>query len=440
MKPPDSDAQIKRLENMAEALLKAKRLVRPRRPIIIEFCGTPKAGKTSCISSLVIFLKRNRFKVKVLTERASVCPINDKFDPNFNVWTGCSSLTELTRIISNESKDHDVVILDRGIFDSVCWFHWQLERHHLSISDYEVFRDFFLAERWTGKIDIVYILEASETAALEREYSHLLTRHYGSVMNPTVLRTYNEAIKNCTRLYQDRFQDVRSIDTTHMEQNEVSYRVTIDILRALDELISEKIGYFRRGDLAPLDRDLFLLGESNVADLELLYGHRADIEANSDLIQPIPVAVIASYDSTSVLTGMKSRRATSAKSAEKRKQLFYFGGHVRAEDRGRGDNNVATWTRALQREIKEELGLDYVPDFTNAICILDRTRGRAPQHMAIATLCYVDFELVEFHGDAKEFTVKGLRVLSRAEFEVQKTVTERWSQVIIQSLLRWTII
>lgn len=60
---------ITKLEEMAETLLKAKREVRPRRPIIIEFCGTPKAGKSSCISSLVIFLKRNGFRVKVLSER-----------------------------------------------------------------------------------------------------------------------------------------------------------------------------------------------------------------------------------------------------------------------------------------------------------------------------------------------------------------------------------
>src|SRR5687767_6227441 len=95
----EAERTINKLEGMASALLKAKRAVRPRRPIVIEFCGTPKAGKTSCISSLVIFLKRNGFKVKVLTERASVCPIRDKFDPNFNVWTGCSALAELTTII-----------------------------------------------------------------------------------------------------------------------------------------------------------------------------------------------------------------------------------------------------------------------------------------------------------------------------------------------------
>src|SRR6266542_4300921 len=157
---------IARLEELADALLKEKRSYRSRRPIVIEFCGTPKAGKSSCISSLVIFLKRNGFKVRVLTERASVCPVNNKFDPNFNVWTGCSALAELVQVVSNDSKKVDVVILDRGVFDAVCWFHWQRSHSYLDEHHYELFRDFFFAERWVSKIDIVYILKADAKTAL----------------------------------------------------------------------------------------------------------------------------------------------------------------------------------------------------------------------------------------------------------------------------------
>lgn len=438
----DSEVEtaIKRLEAMADALLKAKRAVRPRRPIVIEFCGTPKAGKTSCINSLVIFLKRNGFRVKVLTERASICPINDKFDPNFNVWTACSILTEFTKIISNESKDYDVVILDRGMFDAICWFHWQLQRHHLDRMHYDIFRDFFLAERWTSKIDIVYTLMASEKTALDREYAHLLTRHLGSVMNPSVIASYNRAINDCVDLYSNLFNDVRSIDSTDLEQNEVSYRVTTDILNALDELISEKIGYFRRSDLAPNNIDSFSLSDGLIEKVELRYAHRAEAEANGEFIQPIPVAVIASEDRSRVLIGRKSKRATSSKSAEKGKSLFYFGGHVRVEDKGREDSNLAVLSRALQRELKEELGLDYVPDFSEAICIIEGGTSGAAKHMAIAVLCVVDFDSVTFRGDAKEFTERSLVVVDQSSIKDGRFATERWSQVILQRLLNWTFI
>jgi predicted ATPase len=79
---------IQNLENLADEVLKLKNDSIPRRPIVIEFCGSPKSGKSSCINSLSLFLRRNKFRTRVLTERASVCPVEDKFDPNFNIWGG----------------------------------------------------------------------------------------------------------------------------------------------------------------------------------------------------------------------------------------------------------------------------------------------------------------------------------------------------------------
>lgn len=49
---------IAKLEKLAQEVLQLKNIHRQRRPIVIEFCGSPKAGKTSSINSLNIFLKR----------------------------------------------------------------------------------------------------------------------------------------------------------------------------------------------------------------------------------------------------------------------------------------------------------------------------------------------------------------------------------------------
>ena len=64
----------------------AKRFGNARKPIVLEFAGVPKAGKTSTIGALCAFLKRCGFKVQVVAERAAICPIRDKTHPNFNVW------------------------------------------------------------------------------------------------------------------------------------------------------------------------------------------------------------------------------------------------------------------------------------------------------------------------------------------------------------------
>ena len=76
--PGQIDLEIKDLEDRA-AKLKTLLEGRPaKRPLIIEFSGSPKAGKTRCNSVLELFLKRNGIKVEVYTERASISPIKSK--------------------------------------------------------------------------------------------------------------------------------------------------------------------------------------------------------------------------------------------------------------------------------------------------------------------------------------------------------------------------
>ena len=52
---------ITNLQNRAKEILELKQKHRQRRPIVIEFSGSPKSGKTTCINSLELFLKRNGF-------------------------------------------------------------------------------------------------------------------------------------------------------------------------------------------------------------------------------------------------------------------------------------------------------------------------------------------------------------------------------------------
>ena len=59
---------------------------RARKPIVVEFAGVPKAGKTSTIGQVVAFFKRCGFRVEVVVERASVCPIRDLIARTGRAW------------------------------------------------------------------------------------------------------------------------------------------------------------------------------------------------------------------------------------------------------------------------------------------------------------------------------------------------------------------
>ena len=77
---------IKELQELACEIRKLKDERRQKHPIVIEFSGSPKAGKTSCINSLQIFLKRNGFTVEIVRERASVCPVTNKQNINIVIF------------------------------------------------------------------------------------------------------------------------------------------------------------------------------------------------------------------------------------------------------------------------------------------------------------------------------------------------------------------
>ncbi len=110
-------ATIGTLEAQAARLRSAYDSSRVKRPLIIEFSGLPKAGKTRTISVLELFLKRNGFNVEVFMERASIAPIKSKGHINFNAWVSCASLQGMLEALAK--PELDIFILDRGIFDAM---------------------------------------------------------------------------------------------------------------------------------------------------------------------------------------------------------------------------------------------------------------------------------------------------------------------------------
>ena len=111
--------QLLDLQNRVEQL--SSRIGELRRPFVIEFTGTPKSGKTTCVDTIAKFFRRNGVPVSLVTERASVCPIRDKNDIRFNLWTLSTSLAQLIEAIDEPRR---VVILDRGLFDSLVWMNY----------------------------------------------------------------------------------------------------------------------------------------------------------------------------------------------------------------------------------------------------------------------------------------------------------------------------
>jgi hypothetical protein len=174
------------------------------RPIVVEFAGVPKAGKTSTIGQVVAFFKRCHFRVEVVVERASVSPIRDKKHANFNVWTACTTLAQLLEQTQDppQSDDPQILILDRGIFDSLCWLAMMERLFRIRRSDRERIESFLLIDDWRKRISGVIVMLASPKDSMLRERGVLpVPNAIGSIMNPDVL----SQIRKTTCETADRF-------------------------------------------------------------------------------------------------------------------------------------------------------------------------------------------------------------------------------------------
>lgn len=153
----DKQKLIEKLRERAERVKKLSENFRKRRPVVIEFSGSPKAGKTSSITSLVQFLKRNGFKVKVIQEAASICPVRDKHSPMFNLWTLCNSIAALVGVMESDTGNLDVVIIDRGIYDAMCWFQWLDAKGKIEKEMFRAIQEFIVMDRLIRYVDIVFL-------------------------------------------------------------------------------------------------------------------------------------------------------------------------------------------------------------------------------------------------------------------------------------------
>src|SRR5690242_14647241 len=164
--PPDEYlVRINDLEARADKLKTLIEGARAPRPLIIEFSGLPKSGKTSLISVLQLFLKRNGIKAEVYTERASISPIRKKGHLEFNVWVSCASLEGMLEALF---KDIDVFILDRGIFDALVWNEWLKMTGKITDEEAVEVEKFFSMTRWTDLVDLVFVFQCDPATSIKR--------------------------------------------------------------------------------------------------------------------------------------------------------------------------------------------------------------------------------------------------------------------------------
>lgn len=202
------------------------------RPFFIEFTGSPCAGKTTTITELDKFLRRQGFQVLRPQEGAEVIRHIPRTTPLYNLRTGLYALN----ILIDQSYGHlyDIVIFDRCIFDAYCWMiYWHDEKEKLTREEKEIVQSFFLSRFWTDKIDIAYFMVCEPEIAMERELRIALSQKLGETTNPKTVETLVKRYKKSFDILSPSYKQLSLIDTTLIDEQTMVETIatkTLDIL------------------------------------------------------------------------------------------------------------------------------------------------------------------------------------------------------------------
>ncbi len=228
-----ADDDLKLLEHDAKQVLGG--LKKDHRPIVVEFAGSPKAGKSTSIDILTHFFKRMGYKVWAPTEGASKrTPYHLRRDlVAFNTWTLNYAISELLLAYYNVDH-HNLVILDRGPYDSLAWMRLlhappDPMQSQLNSEELRIVNEYAVHPRWSKLISRVYLFECEPETSLKRENEHKLTRLGGTAMNPRMLEALLEQYRKLRE--QVAFEVLKPVQTSERTTPlGTSYELTVDVL------------------------------------------------------------------------------------------------------------------------------------------------------------------------------------------------------------------
>lgn len=202
-----------------------------RKPLIIEFTGPPNSGKTTLIKFLHDLLESMEYHVEIKQEDAELVPsCIPKKTWARNVWITHGQLQSL---IETKFSEADIILLDRGFYDSIFWAEF-LKVQHVCTFDESTSLLKILDEmdnQFHLKPDYLFVIDVSTDVSLKRRYA-------ASNGEPIVLST-NEFINlykyELEKFYKKVETPMFRLDTSSLSLIEMQKIVLNEILKILEK-------------------------------------------------------------------------------------------------------------------------------------------------------------------------------------------------------------
>lgn len=205
-------------------------------PVVVEFAGSPKSGKSTTIDIVSHFYKRVGYSVHAPSEGASKrTPYHLRRDlVAFNSWTLNYAVSELLVTYYDVDRPH-LIFLDRGPFDSIAWMRVLSKDKQLSDEERDTIEAFALHPRWTALISRLYLFTCTPATSLDRENESKLIQRSGTAMNTSMLEALLEEYSGMASELKE-YYPVKPIETSaDTTPKATSFELAEDILGVFEE-------------------------------------------------------------------------------------------------------------------------------------------------------------------------------------------------------------
>lgn len=424
----------------ARALLDVLRS-QARRAFVLELTGTPKAGKSTSVTTLETFFREAGYQVHLLKERAADCPLPMKGHFFFNAWTAATMLAE---VLETHEANVDLLILDRGFFDALVWLELQARREQVTDEEKRVFSEFILLDRWRKLVDATVIMKVEPEQALKREHQNQILPRPGSMMNPSALGQFNNALGAVVSEHGSAFH-LFEIDTTQTEGvRETNVNLLRDVLPLIEGWADPSIAVVPRTVLTTaFDERPFITGDEAVTVLRNLRPHvrtmrRSEAEKDPGVVQFMAAGIHTHRDRVLVL----ERELLDKKSSDYGRHKLWVGRHVETSD-PLNEDVLDAGRRGLIERIKDDLHLasDLQPVLLGLAWNVRHGSEHETQHVGIMYRVPIVNELVAKHLQNKKFKkMARSRRLSSSFMTQEEILTSRdldlepWSKHAVENL------
>jgi len=202
-----------------------------RKPLVIEFTGPPNSGKTTLIKFLRDLLESMGYRVEIKQEDAELVPsCIPKKTWARNMWI---TQGQLQSLIETKFSNADVILIDRGFYDSMFWAEFLRVQNVCSDKDSSSLLKILneMDKQFDLKPDYLFVIDVSTTVSLKRRYA-------ASNGEPIILSTdsfinlYKEELE---KFYKKVDTPIFRLDTSLLSLIEMQEIVLDEIIGILKE-------------------------------------------------------------------------------------------------------------------------------------------------------------------------------------------------------------